>query len=242
MASDGFLIGKGVTVNNTVTTTATNASVGGTNNHGVLFVSYDPGVTITSIPADSKGNTGYVLQWLITVGRARIACYLFENWAGGSGHTVTINFSGDSFAVAHLCEARDVASSSSVDLVVTSAVAGVANTPAVGTSRFQQTTGAFAAAGELVFFFLEANTGNPGAYSSPDLTMLSSEPDVNTYWTSGVGKMVTSSTSAVTRTIDVAARDATAANGFGVIAFKINAGGGGGSSAPAAYHLQQQQG
>lgn len=225
MAIDAFLIGKGVSSSNTVTTAATNASVGGTGNHGVLFVSFDPGVSISTSPSgitDNKGNTWPTTpEWLITTGGAKLACYKVENWNGGSGHQVTVPFSGTAYPTAHLIEVRGSVSSSAVDVLVSGTVTGVADTPVAGTSQWQRSSGALAQAAEVVLFCLEANSGSAitEAYTSPDMTVLSQEPDMSQYWTSGVGKVVSSSTASITGTFQCANRTAST-SGFGVISFK----------------------
>lgn len=220
MAIDAFLIGFNSSGTNSVTTAATNASVGGSGNHGVLFVSYDPATTITGI-SDNKGNTWPVgaPEWNITTGGARLACYKLLNWVGGSGHQVTVTCGATTYLTGHLIEVRDAESASAVDVLVSGTVTGTANTPIAGTSRWQRASGALSQAAEVILYCLEANSGSNGNYTSPDLTILSQQPDANDYWTSGVGKIVVSSTSSNTGTIDVAGRNATT-SAFGVISFK----------------------
>lgn len=226
MAANAVLINSGTTSGNTVTTTA-GTSTGGSGNVGVLFFSYDPGVTISTV-SDSKGNT-WTQRWNMTgTGNCRLACYTSENWTGGSSHTATVTFSGNAFASAALVEGTGLATSSPEDVLVSGAVTGTFNTPVSGSSRFQRSSGTLAQADEVILYCLEANTtGSNGDYTSPDLTVLYSNNDLSNFWTMGVGKIVVSSTSSQTGTLDVANRSNTSSN-FGVISFKAA----GGASGP----------
>lgn len=226
--ADAVLIGAG-TSSGSSATTASGTSTGGSGNVGVIFFAYDPGTTISTV-ADSKGNT-WTQQWNITgSGNGRLACYTSANWTGGASHTATVTLSGTAFPTVALVEVTGLLSSGAVDVLVSGAVAGSANTPVSGTSRFQRASGTLGQADEVILYCLEANTiGANNDYTSPDLTVLYSNPDLVNFWTLGVGKIVVSSTASRTGTFDIVDRGAGSSN-FGVISFK--AAGAGGVSTP----------
>lgn len=209
MALDAVLIGtRGTTSGSSVTTTA-GTSTGGSGNHGLIFVSADPGVTVSSV-SDSKGNT-WSLQWSAnapTFGDD-LYCYKCENWTGGASHTATVSFSGTSYAVAHLVEVTGALSSSPIDVSTTS------------TTPSSTATGALAQADELILSAALMNVGAAGGYASSNLTVLSQEPDTGSFWTSAVGKLVVSSTSSVNVNWSRTNSDGTGA--VGIVTFKAAA-------------------
>jgi len=188
MAIAAALIGtRGTTTTATVTTTA-GTSTGGSGTIFQIFVSFDPGVTISSV-TDSKSNT-YSLVGTVVTGRGKLARYRCVGGTGGASHTATVNFSGNAFAVAHLVEVTGAATSTPGDI----------STSAVDTtSPYTISSGTLAQAAEVVIAAIESNTGVNGAYSeSTGFTILSQESDFNNFWTSAVASLVVASTTGVT--------------------------------------------
>jgi hypothetical protein len=209
MAIDANLVGEGTSLGSSVTTPAGTTTTSG--NTFVVVASFDPGETISSI-SDSKGNT-YTLAASLQ-GSGRLAMYYCANGVGGSSHTATVNFSGTAFGTVHLIEVSG-ATSSPYD-------AGSLATGTDNTSPFTITSGSFAQPAGLALTAFENNQGSSGSYASSNTTIVSQEPDVNTYWTSAVSKLALSSTSAVTPSF-------TRTNGSGtsaliVVGFKQRAG------------------
>mgnify|MGYP000859794868 CR=1 FL=1 len=187
MAIAATLIGaRGTTSTATVTTTG-GTSTGGANSVFYLVVSYDPGVTVSTV-ADSKSNT-YSLVGSVVTGRGRLARYRCIGGTGGASHTATITFSGASFAVLSLVEVTG-ADVSPVDI----------STSAVDTtSPYTIASGTLAQAAEVVLAAIESNTGINGAYSeSSGFTILSQESDIGNFWTHAVAAKVVASTSSIT--------------------------------------------
>ena len=187
MAIAAALIGaRGTTATGTVTTTS-GTSTGGTNSVFYLVVSYDPGVTVSTV-GDSKSNT-YSLVGSVVTGRGRLARYRCIGGTGGASHTATITFSGNSFAVLSLVEVTG-ADASPADISTS-----VVDT----TSPYTLASGALAQANEVVLAAIESNTGDNGAYSeSSGFTILSQESDMGNFWTHAVASKVVASTSSVT--------------------------------------------
>jgi hypothetical protein len=188
MAIAATLIGaRGTTATATVTTTG-GTSTGGSGSIFQIYVSFDPGVTISSV-ADSKSNS-YSLVGSVVTGRAKLARYRCVGGTGGASHTATVNFSGNSFAVAHLIEVTGAATSSAADI----------STSAVDTaSPYTISSGTLAQAAEVVIAAIESGSGVNGAYSeSTGFTILSQESDMESFWISAVASKVVASTSSVT--------------------------------------------
>lgn len=190
MAIGVALVGTRGTTTGSSVVTGSGTSTGGSGNHGLLLISYDPGVTISSV-VDSKSNT-WTLQGSVLTNFGRQAAYVSLNYTGGTGHTVTVNFSGSAFAVAHHINITGATSTTPIDK----------DTNATDTARpVQIASGVLSQAAEAVIVFCEDND-LAGTVDYTDatatLTILSSEPDVATYWTSGVGYKITSATTDTT--------------------------------------------
>jgi len=191
MAIAAALIGtRGTSSTNTVSTVA-GTSTGGSGNHGLIFVSFDASVTISTV-ADSKSNTWTLKDSVIssTGDASKIAVYYCLNWTGGASHNATVTFSGSAFPTCHLIEVTGAATSSPFDVSVTNA--GQAH-------PFSVASGVLSQAAEAVFLFGEQNSGGTSAdnYTSSNATLLSQEPDLTNFWTSGVTVAITAATGSV---------------------------------------------
>ncbi len=217
MAISAALVGaRGTSTSNTVTTTA-GTSTGGAGTIFYLVVSFDPGVTISTV-SDSKGNT-YSIIGSVVSGGANIARYKCEGGSGGGSHTATVTFSGTAYPTLHLIEISDAAAVSPLDV---SATGTDSATPYDSVS-----TGSLAQADEVVIASIEQNFGAPGNYSeTTGFTVLSQEPDVSNFWTSCVAALVVASTGSVTPSFTRTGNNPGAARTI-IDTFKQSAGGGG---------------
>lgn len=215
---------RGVGGGSTVATGA-GTSVGGSGNHGLLLTSFDPGVNPPASQTDSKGNVMSLIGTTLSdASHGKIAAYLAENWSGGSSHASgTMTFTGSAYAVAFLLEVRGAASSSPLDKDVNGSA---------GTMPVSVASGVLAQAAEAVIAIAACNvySGVGAGYSSTNLTILDSEPDVSSYWTSGVGYVITAATTSVTYDMRRASPATTGGGIIRLLSFKEAAGGGGGSS------------
>jgi len=218
MAIAAALIGtRGTSSTNTVSTVA-GTSTGGSGNHGLIFVSFDAGVTISTV-ADSKSNTWTLKDSVIssTGDASKIAVYYCLNWTGGASHNATVTFSGNAFPTCHLVEATGAATSSPFDVSVTNA----------GQSHpFSVASGVLSQAAEAVFLFGEQNSGGTSAdnYTSSNATLLSQEPDLTNFWTSGVTVAITAATGSVNYNLQKGTSSVTGA----IKLFSVKEGGAGG--------------
>lgn len=195
MAINAVLIGKGATSSNTVST-ASAASTGGANSVFVIVVSYDAGVSITSV-SDNKGNTYTQVGTPQGAAGGLIAFYECVGGTGGSGHVATVDFSGTAYPVAHLIEVTGAASSSPRDVNVGSSGAYA--------DDISLTSGTLAQANEVLIAAISTTNGGTRDYqetSAYGFTVLSQETDGNNYWTSGVLAKVVSATTSVAATFD----------------------------------------
>lgn len=190
MAADAVLVGaRGVSAGSSVSTTAGSVSAGDTI---IVVTSFDSTRTISSIPLSGSGADTLTLLGSVITGTGKLAVYLKQNATGGASVSVTANFSGTAAPVIHMLKATGVAAAS---LDASSTVQNATDT----TTPWTITSNAFAQANNIVIACIEQNTGTAsGAYASSNFTVVSSEPDLNTYWTSAVGKLYVTSTSAVT--------------------------------------------
>lgn len=221
MACNASLVGaRGTSSSNTVTTTAGTTAASGSS--FALLVSWDDSVSISGTITDSKGNTytavgtpqdDYIVAW------GRSQWFYCQNGAGGASHSVTINFTGTAYPTAHLIEVTSANGAPIYDSAATAQTRDAA-------SPYTVTSGTLTNATSVVLSGCGANRGLDGAYSSSNFTVLSQEPSVASFWTSGAAKLVVSATTAVTPSWTVANRIDTA--GVTVIAFYEPAGGGGG--------------
>ena len=196
MAIGVSLVGtRGTNVGASVTT-GSGSSVGGPGNHGLLFLSFDPGVTVSSIVDNLVGGNTFVQLDSTRTADGRSAVYWCENWGGGAGHTVTANFSGGSFGVAHLVNVTGSLSSGAIALAT-----GVTADTAYPISL---ASGVLAQAANAVLMMCQDNrtAGGAGYASDGSLTVLSAENDIASFWTSGVGFAITSSIADTTYRID----------------------------------------
>lgn len=206
------LIGTRGTSATSAVSTVAGTSVGGAGKYGYLVVSFDAAVTISSV-VDSKGNT-FTLVGAVLTGAGKLARYICADWVGGATHSVTVNFSAAAFATAHLVEVTDT---NGLDAAASGSSVTSSSTPWTVASNALKQFPALAMSG------IELNTGSPGAYSSANLTILSSEPDVANFWTSAVGSLdITTSLSAVTASWDAANRSQPQVAARFVDVFKFN--------------------
>jgi hypothetical protein len=199
--------------------TVAGTSTGGTGNHGLLLMSYDPSSSVSGTITDSKGNT-FSLQGSVLTNFGRQVAYTALNWTGGASHNVSVAFTGTPAGVAHLLEVTGAESVSPIDI----------DTSATDTARpVQITHTTLSQSNELIIVFCEDNDlAGTLDYTSPDLTgVLSSEPDVSLYWTSGVGYKIVSSTAGATYQLQRQAAGSSSSI-IRLLSFKESAGGGGG--------------
>lgn len=220
MAISFHLIGtRGVGGGSTVITGA-GTSVGGSGNHGFLVVSFDPGVNPPATVTDSKLNVLALVGTTVSdASHGKLAAYLKENWNGGASHdSGTVTFSGTAYAVAHLVEVRGAATSGSLEKDVNGSAASMPVSVA---------SGVLLQAAEAILAIAACNVySTNGDYSSTNLTVISSEPDVGSYWTSGVGGVVVASTASVTYDMRRANPATTGGGVIRLFSFKEATGGG----------------
>lgn len=185
MAIGRALIGARGTSSGSSVTTTSGTSTGGSGNHGIIFVSFDASTSVSTV-SDSKSNTYTQLGSTQTsADGTKLAIYYCLNWTGGTTHTATVTFSGSAYPVLHLVEVTGAATSSPFDVDVT------------GTSHpFSIASGTLSQAAEVVFIFGAQNSsGNDSEnYTSSSSTILSQEPALSSFWTSGVAASITSAT------------------------------------------------
>lgn len=152
-----------------------------------MIVSFDATTTISTV-SDSKGNTWSLLGAVTTQGGAKVAVYYALNWAGGTSHTGSMTFSASAFPTLHMLEVTGAATTSPFNVDITEIETA---TP------FSITSGALAQAAELIIMIGEQNAAGNDAdqYTSTALTILSSEPALTSFWTSGIATGIVASTS-----------------------------------------------
>ena len=197
MTISAALIGaRGTSTTATVVTTA-GASTGGAKSTGHVTISFDPGTTITSV-TDNKSNT-WVLIGSVVTGGGKLARYKCEGMTGGASHAVTVVFSAAAFAVCHFVEI--IGSGGAITHDAAASVSTTNTQSAVG-ATYTITSNALAQANSLVICGAELNGGGTaGAYGFTPQTLLSQEPDVTSFWTSGIGSQNVAATTAVTANI-----------------------------------------
>lgn len=182
MAIDAVLVGQASSSGSSATTASGSTTTGST---FLIAISYDAGVTISSV-SDNKGNT-YTLANTAHAGGSghSKAIYYKESGTGGAGHTATVNFSGAFFGTVYLieCTGADVASFDQ----------SAQGTPSV--SPYSVSTSTLAQADEVIVSIFGTGSSGP-TYASSNTTVLGSEPDGVSYWTSCVSKQVVASTTA----------------------------------------------
>jgi hypothetical protein len=210
MAVNAASVGRGESLTNTVTTAAGACTTGDTL---AAFISFDPTTTISGSVADLAGNTYSLKDTLTTSSNAKLAVYVKENATGHAANTLTVNFSGNAFAVVHLIKITGVGASS----YDAGAEAKTVDTTDPGTV----TSGTLAQANEVVVAIYDWNgNGGTGAYTSSNFTLISQQDLANTYWSSCVGKLVVSSTAAVTPSFSKTTEISVGDRGLIVVAFK----------------------
>ena len=223
MACEAVLVGaRGTSSGSSVSTTAGTTAASGSS--FALFVSWDGGQTISGTITDSKSNTYTAVgspqgDWTSTWGQHQ--WFYCEDGVGGTSHSVTVNFSGSAFPTIHLLE---ITSDNGAPIYDSAAYA----TTRDGASPYTVTSGTLTEATSVVLAGCGANRGADGAYSSSNFTILSQEPAVSSFWTSGVAKLVVAATTAQTPSFTVLNRNEDAA----VIAISFYEPTGGDTTAP----------
>lgn len=206
---DAALVGaRGTSSSNTASTTGGAVTAGDTL---VAIVSYDPATTITSI-SDTAGNSYGTAVANITTGTGRLAAYVVQNALGHASNVLTVNFSGTAFPTVHLVRVFG-GGTAPYDLVVTAADSA---TP------FEVTTGVMQKCDSVVVAAAEINNGSDGAYASAVMDLLSSEPGVASFWTSGVFKKTVRNNAAFTASV-TRTGSSNAASGVLALVFKAQA-------------------
>ncbi|HNB45654.1 MAG TPA: hypothetical protein PLL72_15755, partial [Burkholderiaceae bacterium] len=193
MAISFALIGTRGTSSGSSVSTGGGTSLGGSKNHGLMFVSFDATTTISSVSdtigGGASGNTWTLVGSVLTSSSgAKLAAYRCYNWNGGASHVGSVSFSGTAYPVLHMIEVRDSETSAAIDILIQDAGA---------THPYSVASGTLAQAAEAVLIFGEQNkSGNDTEnYTSSTSTMISQEPALSTYWTSGVAGSITASVS-----------------------------------------------
>lgn len=209
MAISYALIGTRGTSSGSSVSTGGGTSLGGSKNHGVMFVSFDATTTISTvgdtIGGAASGNTWSQVGSVLTSGDgSKLAAYRCYNWNGGASHVGTVTFSGNAFPVLHMVEVRDSETSAAIDVLIQNAAAA---------HPFSVASGALAQANEVVFIFGEQNiSGNDTEnYTSSTSTIVSQEPALSTYWTSGVAASIVASTATANYNLQKGASNLTCA-------------------------------
>lgn len=222
MAADARKVGSGASSSNTVTTVSGTSTASGST--FLVFVAWDNGVNISSVPTDSKSNTYVALgtEQLDGVG-GRCRVYRCINGTGGTSHTATASFSGTAFPTIHLIECTGVDTTSPIDIVVQASGTG-------GSSGISSTinTGTLNSANQVVVGLAAMNSRSTGTYTSSTLTLISDESDITQYWTSAVAKTVVTATTSVACTFSAGNNNGLA--GLWAVTLKESTGGGGGST------------
>lgn len=216
-AVNAALVGtRGTSATNTVTTGSGTSTASGSK--FAIGCSWDLAANISTV-TDSKSNTYAAQGTTQTVdGNHKIQWYACTGTCtGGASHTATVTFSATAFPTCHLVEITGAATSSPIDKTVN----GTNTTSPYASAA----TGTLAQANEVVLSLCAANAGSDGAYAFSNMTLLSSEPAVSSFWTSGVGKQVVASTASFTPSCT---RTGSSGNGSDtLITFKAEGAGGG---------------
>lgn len=190
MALTAALVGtRGTTGGNSITTGAGTSAASAT---FACLVSYDATAGTITAAGDNKGNTytpvgnaqadgsGGLLRW-----------YVCENGVGGAGHTFTFTTASNNFGTAHLIQiTSDASGIPRLDIAVQ-------GQDAVGQPWDAVATGTLNYANECILAAC-AGQGGTAAYTSSNTTILSSEGDSGSFWTSGVGTLVQAATTSFT--------------------------------------------
>jgi len=223
MALTASLVGRGTTGGNSVTTAAGTSATVGT---FAAFVSYDATAGTITASADNKGNT------YVAVGTPQADTfgglgrwYVCENGTGGAGHTFTFTTSGPCYAVAHLLQIVGSAGIARRDI----AVQGQDN---VGQPWDTVATGTLGYANEVILAACASQAGT-AAYTSANTTILSSEGDTGSFWTSGVGAASLATTASFSPSFSRADGGGSTQAGLSHITFREESTGGGSGSLAA---------
>ena len=183
MAVDAVLVGTKTSGTGNLTTGAGTTTSGST---FVVFVSYDAGATLLTV-TDSKLNVYTLIDDESSNGHIK-AIYRSENGTGGASHTATVTFTGSSNGTAYLVEATGAAAASFDQTAVA----------IDSTEPFTVTLPTLSQADEVILSICGNATGGAQVYVSSNTTIIGSELDGNTYWTSAISKTVVASTAAFT--------------------------------------------
>lgn len=216
MALTASLVGRGTTGGSSVTTAAGTSSASAT---FAVLVSYDSTAGTITTATDNKGNTytavgtpqadsfGGLMRW-----------YVCENGTGGAGHTFTFTTASPCYAVAHLLQItgtgiprRDIAAQGQ---------------DTAGQPWDTVATGTLGYTNEVILAACASQVGS-AAYTSANTTILSSEGDTASFWTSGVGSAALATTASFTPSFARADGGGSTAAGLSHITFREEVSGNG---------------
>lgn len=224
--ADAVLVNRGVSTGSTCSTAAGSVSAGDTI---IGVVSFDSAVTITvnTLSGSGANNFGAATAAVTTASEGKISLFVVQNATGGASVTWSLTFSGTAFPVCHLIKLTGV-DAASLD------AASLVTSTTDNASPWTVTSNAFAQANNVVIAGIVQGCGSDGTWASSNFTVVSGEGSL-TYWPSAVGKLVVSSTSAVTPSWTHTGSTSCVAPQF-VIGFKEAAGGGGSGQPPRTMH------
>ncbi len=184
MALTAALVGtRGTTGGSSVTTGSGTSAASAT---FAALVSYDATAGTITTAGDNKGNTYTAVGTAQTDGAGGLLrWYVCENGVGGTGHTFTFTTSGNNFGVAHLVQiTSDSGGIPRLDIGGGSAQ----GQDTVGQPWDTVSTGTLNYANEVILGAVGCNSngGSTAAYACSNMTMLSSEGNCSSFWTSGV--------------------------------------------------------
>ena len=228
MALTAALVGsRGTTGGTSITTTAGTSASSAT---FLALVSYDATAGTITTAGDNKGNSytpigtaqsdtaGGLLRW-----------YVCENGTGGSSHTFTFTTSSNNYGVAHLFQiTSDAGGIARLDI-------NVQGQDTVGQPWDAVATGTLNYADEVILAAVACNSngGSSAAYTSSNTTILSSEGDCASFWTSGVGALNQSATTSFTPAFSKSDAGGSSQAGMSHVTFREEAGSGSAISAAA---------
>lgn len=217
MAIAAALVGaRGVGASTTATTTAGTTTASGST--FVICASFDAGYGSITVCNDNKSNVYTAQGTPVSDGAGGLVqLFVCQNGAGGSSHTATFTTNNASYMVVHLIEITG-AETASLDKIAQQYDTS---------SPFEATSATLSQADELVLSICGANNGSSTSYASSNSTILSSETNVSSYWTSAVGYYIVAATTAVTPSWT---RSSHSQGGLALATFKQSSGGGGGAT------------
>lgn len=218
MAIDAVLMGA-IKSNASSTITSDAATTANGTSKFAVAVSWDAGVTITGgVPSDNKGNTWVAVGAERSVNGGKQRWFITTTKLGGSGHTITVAFSGTAYPT---ITALEITSADAVDIAT--------DYEDTGGMPMTMSSGTFAAQPQVLLMLATNYTGTDGAYTvnatTPTGTLVSSQSDLTNYWAHGVAKYAITSTTAFSPSMN-RANSGGGSSGISLLSIREAAGGG----------------